>query len=834
MSRDRQHEVGSVAWRRTARSLLCVVLFLGSVPAGHAVQEEQRAEEETEAKATLVQFPERTFRLYSHRDVGLRLRPDAGLRLEPLRPRFSPVVPDFDDRERRTGPLFSLATDLTILGIDSARDSAKGQEFRDLTRGAVFGLDGQYRNEQTWFRLTGRHLLRDDRDVLFELRQFDVLTAHLSWSAIPHNYAFGATSLYDGVGSGRLTLDDGVQELLQGSTTLGDAADRIAGVLAFQGRRVDLGHTRNRFALELDFTLFDPLAIEATYKEESREGVRPWSGAFSLANVVEIPWPVDYDTEDGSISLEWARGKTLVRGSFRRADFGNDISTVAFDNPWRISDSTGSITSSFAAGPAHGLIDLYPDNRQEEQTLTFIRRQMPGDGTLAATVVWGKMSQNDPLVPYTTNTALLPGTAGNPPFDASDPANVPAASANARLDTRLLHLRYTVAPLDFFEIRLELRDYELDNETSQIFIPGFALEDSVWYPFLGPAGGAYTNNPIAFATTSIELELGFDLGARTRLKLSFENEEYDREFREVERTDEESYTLALDTKPARWVDLRASFLHSEREAEEYDFDQFFTNQGMTFIPALPFLVKFDQATRDRDRLQLIASFYPSGSLIVGVQVIDGSDEFPDSPFGVQADDHQIYAVDASYVFGERATLFSSYSHERYEMRIAGRQWDFGGPGDPFNLEPGLESASNWTADTRDDIDTVTFGIDVSLLPERLHFDVAYSYSKSDGRLDYASPVGSFDANPFVPADFEEVDDVDFYSFNPRLRLKLDEHKTVSVGYMKEKYDLVDFATEGFRFVPTTPAGEFNGALFQNSFPFDFDLEAVYVQIELSF
>jgi MtrB/PioB family decaheme-associated outer membrane protein len=776
----------------------------------------------------LERYPERTFRLYARRDVSLRLRPEAGLRPPPIEPAFSPLTPDFVGRERHTGPLFAASASLSLLSVNGERDSAKGQEFRDLTDGGVLGVDAWYRGDAAWMRLTGRHLGLDDADLDLELRGFGLATARLLYSEIPHNYAFAVPSLYSGAGTGLLRIDDDIQATLQDSTSLVDAAERLEGLLADRASPVDLRHVRERFGLELDVHAFDPLAIEVDVRDESRQGTRPWSASFGLASVVEIPWPVRYDSEDRRVTLEWARSSTLVRASYRDARFENDVSDVVFDNPWRITDSTGSIFQGIAVGPVAGLVDLYPDNRQQEQTLTAVRRNLPGESTLAATVSWGLLEQDDPLVPYTTNTAI----ASRAPFDPADPANRPATSAAAELETRLVHLRFTARPVDFFEIEAQVRDYELDNETRRISTPGMVLEDTLWSPFPGSPDGAFTNLPIAYGTTSLELELGFDVAKRTQLTLSFENEEWDREFREVEETDEDRFEVALDTKPAAWVDLRGSYLHWERRAVDYDFDQFYTNQGIEFLPVLPFLLKFDQASRDRDRLQLMASFFPTPSLVVGAHLIHGSDDYPESVFGVQSDEHDVAAADLSYVFGERATLFASYTFERYELGMQGREWTAGGPGDPYRVEPELESASNWTASTRDDLDTVTLGLDLRLVPDRVGFDIAYSYSKSDGEIDYESPLGELDANPFEPADFADVDDVRFYSFNPKLEITLGEWASIVLGYLRERYELSDFAVEGLRLVPTTPSGEYNGALLMGSFPFDFDIEAVYVELEL--
>jgi len=316
--------------------------------------------------------------------------------------------------------------------------------------------------------------------------------------------------------------------------------------------------------------------------------------------------------------------------------------------------------------------------------------------------------------------------------------------------------------------------------------------------------------------------------------LSYENENVDRDFREVENSDEDRFEVKLDAKPAPWVDLRASYLYAERDADEYDFAQFFRNQGVDFLPILPFLRKFDQADRDRDRLQVMANFYPSESWIVGAHVIVGSDDYPASQFGVLGDDHKVYSADVGYTPNERSSFFASYSFEQYEVTLRGREWFPFAVSDPFRSETGFDSASNWTAATEDEIDTVAVGLDLELIPDRLRLDLSYTWSRSDGKIVYASPIGAADLNPFDPADFPEVDDVTTSTFNPELELTLNQRLTLVFAYLRESYEILDFNLDGFELVPTTPSGQFNGGLLIGALPGDYDVDVLALRLEVDF
>ena len=79
--------------------------------------------------------------------------------------------------------------------------------------------------------------------------------------------------------------------------------------------------------------------------------------------------------------------------------------------------------------------------------------------------------------------------------------------------------------------------------------------------------------------------------------------------------------------------------------------------------------------------------------------------------------------------------------------------------------------------------------------------------------------------------FSAVDDTKTHMLNT----KLIYHNTsldfdVAVGYLWEKFDYTDFAAEGFSYVPTDTAGNYQGALLAGTLPQDYDAHVVYTKI----
>ena len=110
-------------------------------------------------------FPQ--WRLQSVHAIDPRVAPNAGLRLPPLFPAFSPVAPDFLGPGGPSTP-WSLRGSMALFGVDDERASSKFQEFRDLRTGVTAGLEARYREGDYLFNVVGRHLGRRDQDLAID------------------------------------------------------------------------------------------------------------------------------------------------------------------------------------------------------------------------------------------------------------------------------------------------------------------------------------------------------------------------------------------------------------------------------------------------------------------------------------------------------------------------------------------------------------------------------------------------------------------------------------------------------------------------------------------
>lgn len=774
--------------------------------------------------------------LASTRNIDLRLRPNAGIRLWPL-PDLLPVVPDEAGGWEATP--WSIRVSLAMLGVDGERESAKFQEFRDVRDGTGAGVEMHFRDGNRLLNVVGRHLGLADQDLAIDGGQAGKYLLAFGLSETPHHYSFDARSLYAGIGTAQLTISDRIQADLQSSTTTQDAAERIRGYVDGSAQTVDIGLQRQRVGV--DFTLMSiyPFTIRVAASNESRDGVRPLNGAFGLGNFEELAWPVVDDTRDLRVTLEYAKPESRLYASstYRVSSFDNHNSALRFDNPYRITDtSVGSVGATFAAGPSTGLIALPPSNLYQEATVTSVLSRLPRQTSLSALFSVGFLRQNEPLLPFSSNTAAeLPGP-NNQLFNATDPAALPRATAEAAMNTATGQLRLTTQPAARVHLVAQYRFFNLANNEKLFTMPAFVRADAdVRRP--ATPGGTYAPVLAAYNRHTANAEGSLDLPADTRFTLGYTFERMSRDFREVEKMTDHRVKASLNTR-ASWLDLKVSYERSVRDTSEYNFNQYNVVQGNPLeSPVLPFLRKFDEAARDRDEVQLIATTQITDALSLSGMALYGHDDFSDSPFGLLEDNHRAYSMDASYSSTERLSFYASYSFEQYSSWQKARQWSPTGVSNPYTRETGFDSNSNWEARPRDDINTASVGLEADLIPGRLRFNMAYVYSKTDGLINYASPLGvaANDVNAFEPAPFTDVDDITSQSVNPELEYRIGERLALTAGYHFEKYAVSDVNYRGFTYTPRNLTGGINAGLLMGSYLYTpYDVNVFYMRLKAGF
>jgi MtrB/PioB family decaheme-associated outer membrane protein len=817
-----------------------------------------------EATRPQTQFP--PWHMQSTRNVDPRIRPNAGLRIPRsyfpipggplLYPNYSPEEPDFSGLMVSTP--WSVQYSLALFGVGDDHVSSKYEEFRDVRSGITAGIDAHYRSDNTLFNLMARQIGREDQDIAIDGGNAGTYYYSLGFSETPHNYAFDAKSLWSGIGTEALTLPDGMQRDLQSSTSNIDLQAKTLGYVNSGAQNIDEKLHRQNLAADFTLVATYPFVMKLSASNESRNGVRPWSASFGFGNFVELPWPVDYDTQEVRLSGEYARPESryYANAAIRVSQFEDHIESFTFDNPYRITDAAGGLNCTFNCGPQMGRMTLYPSNDYYDVSGTFVAKNLPLHSTFNAFVSTGYMRQNARLVPFSTNSAdPLMRSPTNPSFNATDPAGLPRQTAEAAMDTTTASLRWTSDFSPKVKLVGQYRYYGLDNDEEPFTIYQFVREDE---DIRNPetAGGTYRTVLAGYSKHTASFEGTYQLSRLAKITGVYTFERMNRAFREVEWMNDNKFKVEYDTTLMGALEFKTWYERTERTTADYEFDLYNIVQGNPAAhPMFPWIEKFDETPYGRNELQGMVTWAINDSSSLSSHVQAVTTDYGVTPlgalsmttenvtlqpsdavqFGVRWDRRYSVGVDYTFAPSPYFTAFVDAGYERQQYESMSRQWTVNGISDPYLRERALQSNSNWTANSRDNYYTAGLGLDTQIIPDKLKLSLQYVFARSDGSHHYSSPVGTVavnDVNAFVPQPFENVDDTTFHTLNPELTYELSDHFSLAAGYQWEKWDIDDYNYDGFTYVPLYTTGV--AMLMNGLLPAAYSQNVAYLRVRMNY
>lgn len=700
--------------------------------------------------------------------------------------------------------------------VSGERDSAKFLEYRDI--GGLTGTYMQdYRNGPLFHSILWDSIGQGDQRLVISGRRQGDWYGQFYYDVLPHRFAFDALSLYRGLGTGNLEIPDAIQANLQASTSSADSADRLQAALDSDGFLTDVWLKRQTVGGKLELVASEPLNVRVEWQNEQREGTRPFFGSFGFNNTVETLEPIDYNTEDIRLIAEYAGGNKFLSASYYNQRFENDIDAMIWDNPFRITDSTSgnAYLQTYQSGPESGLLDLYPDNRFHNWTLSGGLSQFGGrTGALSGTLSWGKMKQNDNLYAYTTNTAVT-GNDDGVAFDPTNPANLPVQKIDAEVETRLYDLNYSIRPWERSSLKARYRMYEYQNNTPSYQFPGWVRADTAWQE------GIIISEPFSHKRTSYSLDWQYDLARRTYLTLGYRNDQMEREHREVSDSDEDTFSVEVDWKSMQWLSLHLGYEHGNRRYDSYDFTVPFP--GNPNPPQLPFLRKYDEANRDRNALSLIATAVPTENFAITGSVGWSDNDYPDSPYGLRAAKQYHYSLDADYAFMDGGSIYAFAARELYKNDQTSREWT-----SPAQATPPTSNL-DWNALSEDNVTTLGGGIVIPIQPRKLDVRLSGWRTKGNGSVQFSGPL----ADTRSSLDYWNVDDTTQTYLDAQVRYTVSRTLGLTLGYAWQGFDIDDFSQDSPNVV-TNPAGNYNGGLLMGTMPQSFNAHILYGRVYYSF
>jgi MtrB/PioB family decaheme-associated outer membrane protein len=721
----------------------------------------------------------------------------------PLIAQDNPVTPSSPDVLASWTPQFRIRqVDLGFQVPGSDTDSSKFVEYREYhyATSPFLRFAG---NERFRYDVTAWNVGQDNGRYRAMIEPGPIsVTAGLD--LMPHRFGADARSIVTGDGRGNFTMSDQAQLANQQAIEQMYAQNRAGVNFAFLNALVapqlgaaspfDVQLRRDRGYVDVNFTREKPVAVHLTYLHEERNGNRGSGTAFGFGNVVETAEPIDYRTQDLGLSAEWAPSWGLLRGAFHVNDFTNRIPVQTFDNPFRSTDSTDASAyqapgSASIAGASFARMALPPDNRAVTGSAGFTLKM--GRHRLITDASLGRWTQNESFIPFSTNTAITV------PFDATNPAFLPAPSLDGKIDVFSFSSTLYLRPTNNTNVTARIRRYDLDNKTPRLhFEEGYARFDGVWeeIPRINVPYG-YTNDQ-AQVTGSVGVgKLSFEAG--------YKLDRWQRTFRESRKTMQHTGFASVHASPTDWAVLTATYERGKRTFDEYVFEE---SEEASFLdpgaPAnLPELRRYDQAEKQTDRVVSMLQLSPGDKTTLSVSYAYGLDDYVKTAYGLVDSKTQAFTAEIDFTPTERVNLFGFYTREDINSFQRGRQ---------SGATPSTREIDDWTADIKDAVDSYGLGANFTLKPETLDLQLTGTYQDVNGNADISAPDGGLPAAARAAlggiADLPRFDDTKLLSLRGELGYSMKTGWRLAVGGLLEDFELGDpFAVGSTYYTP--------GALF---------------------
>lgn len=622
-------------------------------------------------------------------------------------------------------------------------DPARWQRYRDLRDGPVINrFDFRFdRNDWLW-SIGGDHVGYRDQRYQVDGERPGRLRVRFLWDQIPLFISQDTLTLYREESPGVLRIDDGIQSGIQNQAfTLRDIAPSAFGVTTRTRRDNAVG--------EFKFQATDTTDVYMNFTTSNRTGRIPYGATFGFSNAIEVPLPIDQRTTNVGTGVEWANQDAMLRVHWDGSWHDNNIETLVWDNPLRLTDAT--------TGPAQGRMAMWPSNTFHTIS-TAGSVKLPGRSRLVGTVAMGWARQDQPLLPHTINGALAS-------------PDLPRGTADARGQTASTYLSFTSRPINRVMITARHRFYQFDNDTDAFDrLGGVSYDTSVRSGLDGPH--FYS---ISRQTFDVDVTTNVGPGA---WKVGYGLQGGERTARHWENTTEHAFRTSFDVVGSGPYSVRALYEHSVRDGDGLD------THVLEEAGEQVSMRHFDIAARDRDRVSFIVTAAPHTMFDVIGSVAVGQDDYTHEGIGLRDNAHRIFSVGINFLPSESVGTGISYSLEQYDAFLNNRQ--------ATALTQAFSETNRWDLDTDDRAHNVLAHLDLPQVFDRTDVRLTYDFSNSRTTFVYSLPPGSTLTQPSQLPPVKHTE----HRTEVGVVRQITTHWSFGVDYWFHKYDVEDFALGG--------------------------------------
>lgn len=572
-----------------------------------------------------------------------------------------------------------------------------------------------------------------------------------------------------------------------------------------------------------------PVKVAASYDRRLNSGVEWTFGPIGdrppRTLNIQVTEPVDDETQELTLSAERVAERYAVQFTYLFSDFANRIDTFVWENIYATAAPDATYDVWDRAVSTFGRRPLAPDSRYHNAAIS-VGGDLPFDSRLTGTFAYGRVEQNEALLPYSFNVDLL----ANPVLARG--------TADASINTTQVLLDYALSPAARLNVRAWMRYYGLDNNTTEA---NWQYVTSDTSNVNGTV--SYKNKRINLAYATDRTNAGGEVRYRLRpwrssVGVGYELEAAAREYREADTT-ENRISFVYRARPTSRVSLQGRYLFGVRDGGTYD--PFVTRQSYWYSPAdvgsdndnpratfsnHPDMRRYDVSDRRRNQAEFRLTITPDELFSISGSIRRRADDFesdvspiqplagtgfpgqaastPGLQLGLLEDSRTRYAIDAFYLPAERVSVNAFLAlddGDSVQRSLEFNENNKQNPGvvETAELGPWTRGSSQWMADTNDRIWTLGLGSSIGIVPGRVILNPSYTLSMGDVDIDYSGfGVTNWDGTPFppnhqfaFPASLPRVNQ-DWHVADVRLEFPLLQRTVFTIGYTYERYRTDDW------------------------------------------
>lgn len=672
-------------------------------------------------------------------------------------------------------------------------------DFAINRRGAYDGESAEY------WSLTGSNLGLTSRQARFEYGHQGQYGFFVGYDQVPTFRSDSAMTIFEGSGDSNLTLPAG---WVAGANTAGMTQ------LLPSLRDSDIEHMRRRLDLGFDAMLPHRWDVMTSYRRETKDGIKTVGAVIGNSGgnprSVILPEPIDYVTDQIEAVISHADQRKQLQIGYYVSLFENENRSLTWQNPYA-AIAGWDAAAGFPGG--QGSLHLAPDNRFHQVSVRG-GYNVSGQTRVTADVALGRMTQDEPFLPYTVNPLLA----------ASITQPLPRGSLDGRIDTTAVNFRIASRLNWKFHWNAGYRYDERDNRTPRneyVYIGGDSQTQNTGVT----SDRRRFNEPYSYEEQALRFDAGYQLLSRLDVTLGAERREFERSFSEREKAVENSYNPGLKSDPSDLLSGGLRFSRADRHGSTYVGEEPFLSgysSGFTStVPGgwenAPGLRKYHLADRERDRLALFATLAPSAQWSVGLNADYLNDDYVESELGLTESRIESYTLDATYAPSATWSIYAFYTYEELRSDQNGRSIR----GGATRVTDAVDATRSWFARHRDLVDTFGGGFNKEIVEDTLSVGLDYVHAESEGEVAVTTGT-SLTAAPLLPST-TRLNSVSLYA-----AYKWKKDRTFKLRYWFEDYVSADWALDNVE--PNTLANV--TLLGENSV--DYSVQVVFLSVAYRF